>query len=148
MIKTTDMRLADLERLKENLAIDYDDFWSFQVFKNELLNPNSRYIVAKNDSDEILGFAGIWKVLDEVHITNIVVKKDVRSQGIGSILLNKLIDICKTYDEVTSITLEVKATNLPAIKLYEKYNFKKVGIRKKYYLHKEDALIMTMEVIK
>ena len=136
------MTISDLESIQYSLLSDFDDFWSFNVFKNELLNPNSKYIVAKLDN-KIVGFAGIWKAVDDVHITNIVTAKKLRKQNIGSILLSSLIEMAKLEQNITSITLEVNSTNIPAQKLYEKFGFKKVGIRKKYYNNTDDAVIYT-----
>ena len=73
---------------------------------------------------------------------NIVVKKDFRHNGIGSILLDHLISYAKSLD-LNSITLEVNENNLYALKLYDKFNFDHIGIRKKYYNGKNDAIIMS-----
>ena len=141
-IKIFRMTISDLELIKESLLLDFDDFWNFNTFKNELLNPNSKYIVAKINN-EIVGFGGIWKAVDDVHITNIVTAKKYRRQNIGSILLSNLIEMSKSEIGITSITLEVNSNNIPAIKLYEKFGFKKVGLRKKYYNNIDDAVIYT-----
>ena len=140
------MNISDLDSISNILLTDFDDFWTYSVFKEELKNPNSKYILAL-EKDNIVGFGGIWKAVDDIHITNIVVKKSLRKNGIGSMLLNKLIELSKK-ENINSITLEVNTKNIPAIKLYEKYGFKNVGIRKKYYNGTDDAVIMTMEVNK
>lgn len=134
------MTLDDFNIIEPILNTEFDDFWSPQNLKSELLNLNSKYIVAKQNG-EIIGFAGIWFSVDDVHITNIVVKKSYRHQGIGKALLEQLIFMAKVKD---SLTLEVNTKNSNAIKLYEKYNFKTLGIRKKYYAGVEDAYIMTL----
>lgn len=136
------MNISDLELIQDSLISDFDDFWNVNTFKTELLNPNSKYIVAKVNN-KIVGFAGIWKAVDDVHITNIVTAKKLRRQNIGSILLSNLIEMAKSEIGITSITLEVNSTNIPAQKLYEKFGFKKVGIRKKYYNNTDDAIIYT-----
>lgn len=74
---------------------------------------------------------------------NIVVKKDNRNLGIGSKLLEEIIKISKSL-KAKSITLEVNENNLPAIKLYKKYGFNQVGLRKKYYNNKDNAILMTI----
>lgn len=102
---------------------------------------NSYYIVAKQ-KQEIVGFAGILKIVDEVNIMNIVVKKDKRHEGIGSKLLNKIFEIAKKL-KAQSITLEVNEKNLPAIQLYRKFGFEQVGLRKKYYHNTDNAIIMS-----
>ncbi len=134
----------DLNLLKDILIDEFDDFWTYDILKDELSNPNSEYFVAKLDNN-IVGFAGIWKSVDDVHITDIVVKKITRRSGIGSSLLQKLIQTAIS-ENFKSITLEVNENNLPAINLYSKYGFKKVGFRKKYYRNKDNAFIMTKEL--
>ena len=136
------MTVSDLELIKESLLTDFDNFWNFNTFKSELLNPNSKYIVAKKNNT-IIGFAGIWKSVDDIHITNIVTAKKYRKQNIGSLMLSELIQIAKNEKDITSITLEVNSNNIPAQQLYKKFDFKVVGIRKKYYNNIDDAIIMT-----
>ena len=131
------LSLEDIENI--NLE-DFDDFWTKSILKDELLSPSSYYFVAKAKKD-ILGFAGLKFLLDEAHITNIVVRKDKRNLKIGSTLLEALIN--KAKENSTLITLEVNEPNAPAIHLYKKYNFQIVGTRKKYYDNKFDAYIMT-----
>jgi ribosomal-protein-alanine N-acetyltransferase len=135
------MNVEDLDSIAGNLQDDYDDFWSYSILKSELENEDSKYIVAKCD-EEIVGFAGIWIAIDEAHITNIVTKKKYRHIGIGSVLLKKLIDLSVSLD-MRLITLEVNENNLPAIKLYEKFDFKNQGFRKNYYNNCDSAIIMT-----
>lgn len=144
-IKISRMTVSDLNEIEDILFSDFDDFWNFNTFKSELLNPNSKYIVAKIDN-KIVGYAGIWKAVDDVHITNIVTAKNLRRQNIGSILLSNLIEMAKAENGITSITLEVNCNNLPAKKLYEKFGFEVVGLRKKYYNNIDDAIIMTKEL--
>ena len=139
-INIYDMTLEDIDSLKAILSIDFDDFWTFDVLKSEILSNTSKYIVIKNDS-EILGFAGIKIILDEADIMNIVVKKAYRNKKIGSLLLDSLVKLSKKLS-IKSITLEVNEKNLVAFHLYEKFGFKKVGIRKNYY-NNENAIIMT-----
>ena len=76
---------------------------------------------------------------------NIVTKKNKRNLGIGTLLLQELINI-STQKKLKSITLEVNEKNIPAIKLYEKFNFEKVGIRKKYYNNTDSAILMTFYI--
>ena len=124
-----------------NLEI-YNMTISDLIFISELENPNSTYIIAKIDN-EIVGFAGIWKAYDDIHITNIVTRKDKRNLGIGTQMLEKLIQLAKETN-YKSVTLEVNENNISAINLYQKFNFSKIGIRKKYYNNKDNAIIMTL----
>ena len=154
-IKIEKMTLDDFEQIQSCLIEEFDDFWSPTMLKQELENKqnlNSHYFVAKliqSDLNEIVGFAGITIVIDEVNIMNIVVKKDKRNLGIGSLLLEAIIQFAKQSNtlmscNISSITLEVNEKNLPAISLYQKYDFQQVGIRKKYYNNSDDALIMNL----
>ncbi len=143
-IKISKMNIDDLNKISPVLLTEFDDFWNYNIFKSELENENSKYVVAKNN-DEIVGFAGIWISIDEAHVTNIVTKKYLRKNGIGSTLLEELINLSKNLNLV-SITLEVNENNLDAIKLYEKFGFEKLGIRKKYYNNTDNALIMTKKL--
>lgn len=136
------MTFSHLLEIKDKLVTEFDDFWTYSIFEKELENPNSQYFVALID-DQIVGFAGIWKSLDEIHITNIVTQISKRHIGIASKLLEKLIETSKN-EISTLLTLEVSETNSNAIKLYEKYNFKKIGLRKNYYGQNKNAIIMTL----
>lgn len=128
-LEITSMTVSDLDLIAENLENNFDDFWNYNVFKSELENENSKYIVAKNNA-EVVGYAGIWIAIDVAHITNIVVKKDMRKCGIGSLLLKNLLQMCKDL-ELAEITLEVNEHNASAIKLYEKFGLEKVRLEKK-----------------
>lgn len=141
-LKISNMTISDFENISPILTSDFDDFWSCKTLQSELNNPNSYYIVAKLNA-EIVGFAGIWKSVDDVHITDIVVKKDFRKKGIGSLLLEKLISLTKEL-KFKELTLEVNSNNEPAKKLYLKFGFKELGIRKRYYNNTDDAVIMTL----
>ncbi len=139
------MSLDDLNKIASNLN-NFDDFWTFGIFKDELINPKCHYIVAVED-ENILGFGGISVVLDEANINNIAVRVDKRDIKIGSKILQNLIDISKSLN-CSFITLEVNVENSPAIKLYENFGFKTLGIRKNYYNGQTDAYIMKLEVEK
>ena len=143
--KIKKMTIEDLESIKNILASDFDNFWSFDVLEDELECDNSYVIVAKNTDNTIVGFAGLKTILDEADIMNIVVKKDFRHNGIGSILLENLINYSKNMNMKT-ITLEVNENNLSAIRLYDKFSFDKLGIRKKYYNGESDAIIMSKKL--
>lgn len=136
-IQIKKMKKADLSLI--NLD-EFDDFWSLDMLKEELMCTSSFYIIAIFETN-IVGFAGMNIVLDEAHLSNIVVKKHMRNLHIGEKLLSFLIN--EAQKTCTSLTLEVNEQNLPAIHLYKKFNFKILGKRKKYYYNKYDALIMT-----
>lgn len=143
--KISKMSIEDLKSIKNILASDFDNFWSFDVLEEELECKNSYVIVAKNSENNIVGFAGLKVILDEADIMNIVVKKAFRHNGIGSILLENLISYSKNLN-LKNITLEVNENNLSAIHLYDKFSFDKLGIRKKYYNGESDAIIMSKKL--
>ncbi|MDD4923689.1 MAG: ribosomal protein S18-alanine N-acetyltransferase [Dehalococcoidales bacterium] len=123
-------------------------------FQNELKNCLARYIVACNDKlpdfnneDSIVGYAGVWIMVGEVHIVNIAVTNDCRRRGIGELLLIALIELALSMC-CNMITLEVRVSNVTAQKLYEKYGFTVRGIRQGYYTDsREDGIIMTVDDI-
>ncbi len=132
---------ADLTDVLEISTLSLKESWSLDSFSKELTNPLAKYIVAKN-KDRIIGFAGIWIIVDEGHITNIAVHPDYRKNGIGSKLVNSLIENSKQWG-CNALTLEVRASNIAAQRLYKKYGFEEEGIRKNYYNdNNEDAIIM------
>jgi len=138
-IEIKKMNKNHLEEIKENLEVDFDDFWNYNILKEELSSDSSKYIVAITKS-EVIGFAGIKFALDQVDIMNIVTRKDYRNKGVGTLLLRELISICKEF-KANSIFLEVSEDNEPAIKLYKKLGFENVGIRKNYYKDKNGIVM-------
>ena len=143
MLKKIDiheMSLKDLENIKDILISDFDDFWNYNILKDELESPNSKYIIAKTNDGEIIGFAGIKIIINTADIMNIVVKKSWRNQGVGNLLLNNLVYLCKKLN-LSSLSLEVNEDNQSAIHLYEKFGFKRIGLRKNYYKN-NDGIVM------
>jgi ribosomal-protein-alanine N-acetyltransferase len=110
----------------------------------------SRSQVPDEDPPEeiaILGYAGMWIMADEAHVTSIASHKEHRHQGIGEVLLINLIELAMTK-HARIVTLEARVSNLVAQNLYYKFSFDKLGVRKAYYLdNKEDAVIMSTEYI-
>ena len=133
------MDIQDSEEIKDVLLSDFDDFWSYEVLREELLSDSSLYIVAKKQN-EIIGFAGIKIIIDEADIMNIVVKKSYRNNGIGSLLLENLI-LTSNKKNLNFINLEVDCKNTIAINLYKKFGFEEISLRKNYYKN-NDAIIM------
>jgi [ribosomal protein S18]-alanine N-acetyltransferase len=95
----------------------------------------------------IIGFAGIWMMADEAHITNLAVRQEYRGKGVGELLLLASIDLANEL-KASFMTLEVRASNLVAQSLYSKYSFAQKGVRKGYYLdNHEDAIIMSTDML-
>ena len=121
--------------------------WAKSSFYDEMSNNLAKYYVAKLSDGEIVGYAGTWHIIDEGHITTIAVKNEYLRNHIGESIIKAIIDDCYR-NNIKYMTLEVRISNVPAIKLYEKYGFQSLGTRKGYYQdNDEDALIMWTENI-
>ena len=115
-IEISPMTKTDLDSISSCFLEEFDDFWNISTLKNELLNPNSVYLVLKENST-VLGFGGIWFGFEEAHITNIAIRKSKRRQGFAFKLLSELLILAKQKENIYTITLEVKESNLPAIRI-------------------------------
>ncbi|MCX5838832.1 MAG: ribosomal protein S18-alanine N-acetyltransferase [Deltaproteobacteria bacterium] len=138
--------------LVEILEIEKDSFptpWSPGLFRSEMANSLSRMLVGKAVPEQkraVVGYVVFWRVADEIHLHNIAVRKDLRKGGIASRLLSKVIRDCQR-EGARFVTLEVRSSNLPAQKLYEKFGFSVRGVRRFYYTDTgEDALIMSADL--
>lgn len=146
------LRRMYLEDLDQVYSIDEKIFgekhWGRDTFLQELENPNAQYLAAvdKKDEKKVLGYGGIWTVIDEMHIMTLGVAEEQRGQKIAETLLLAFLEIALRYD-LSSLTLEVRLSNLAAISLYEKFGFYRQGTRPKYYADGEDALILWTENI-
>ena len=138
------LKYEHLAQMAEIEKEAFDTPWTVAMFIPELCSNDACYTVAVR-GDEVLGYGGFHKVLDEGHITNIAVKNTERGKGIGKFLMATLISQARERG-VERMTLEVNVNNARAIHLYESYGFKGAGIRKKYYNGRDDALIMWLDV--
>ncbi len=131
-------QVAELEKLC------FADPWSEKSIASELENGLACWLVAA-EGDAVAGYVGSQTVMGESDMMNLAVHPDFRRQGIGEALVNGLIDALGQRGS-SSLTLEVRASNLPAQKLYQKLGFVQVGRRPNYYYHpKEDGLILRKE---
>ena len=131
--------VAELERICFSVP------WSRNMLAEELDNLLSAFLVALDDNDRVVGYAGLQVVLDEGYITNVAVRPECRRQGVAAKLLQVFLDFAKA-NKLAFLTLEVRASNYDAIALYGSRGFRSVGRRKNYYEHpREDAIIMTLE---
>lgn len=104
-------------------------------------------VAAAQDAQFIVGYASIWMMVDESHLTSIAVRHSHQHQGIGELLLIAIIKLSLEM-KAQVVTLEVRASNHSAQALYHKYGFKNVGIRRRYYTdNSEDAVVMTTDKI-
>jgi ribosomal-protein-alanine N-acetyltransferase len=115
--------------------------WTIDSIEKELDNRLARYVVAIKDN-LVVGYGGIWLILDEGHITNIAVHPEYRGIGAGDMIVEALIELCR-LEGIVSMTLEVRKSNVVAQNLYKKHGFIVEGVRKNYYADThEDAVIM------
>ncbi|MBD2871008.1 ribosomal protein S18-alanine N-acetyltransferase [Paenibacillus arenilitoris] len=140
------MTMADIPAV---IAIEQEAFtspWSKEAFVNELTNNLfARYMVMELGG-EIIGYGGMWVIMDEAHVTNIAVRSGYRGHGYGNSLLVELQRTAVFYG-AAKMTLEVRVSNEVAQHLYRKHGFEPSGIRPKYYSdNDEDALIMWAEL--
>ena len=137
----------DRSHIPQILALEQECFstpWTETMLTDALFDPQASFIVAEDEEGNVLGYAGLHVVVDEGYIDNVAVEPDARRHGVASALLDVY---CRFGGaNLAFLTLEVRASNAPAIALYEKHGFRRVGLRPGYYQHpREDAVIMTRE---
>jgi ribosomal-protein-alanine N-acetyltransferase len=170
--QTRPMTEADISQVADIEGQSFPTTWPRTAYRRELANRLARYSVLidrtrklspsaedtqrrsfmgflrrkparEETSDFIVGYVGVWLMVDQAHIVAIAVREEYRRRGLGELLLAESIDLAIANGQ-ESMTLEVRRTNDSAQALYEKYKFLKVGVRKRYYTdNHEDALIMT-----
>jgi [ribosomal protein S18]-alanine N-acetyltransferase len=152
MVARPPVRLVVAEMTAEDIpavhAIESASFptpWPPYAFRQELeTNRLARYIVVRA-GERVIGYAGIWLMVDEAHMTTFAVLPAYRRRGIGGLLLVELMELAADLGAVVC-TLEVRLSNAAARRLYQDFGFKPVGVRPRYYTDNgEDALIMTTD---
>lgn len=137
--------IAGSENIDDIMVIENLSFkipWSRQSITEEIIENNIAIYVCAVIEGRAIGYAGMWQVCDEGHITNIAVHPEFRGCGVGSALVEALLSIAKE-NNIDALTLEVRRSNIIAQSLYKKYGFEECGSRKGYYAdNKEDAIIM------
>ncbi len=174
--KTRPMTVADIDQVAAIERESFPTTWPQTAYRRELANRLARYIVLVDTSktvpphptrerrsffgflfrgeepppttDCIVGYVGIWLMVDEAHIVAIAVREEYRGRGLGESLLIESIEAALAGGQ-ESLTLEVRRTNTVAQNMYEKYGFLKVGVRRRYYSdNQEDAIIMSTPPIR
>lgn len=167
MIEADIAQVLDIERQS------FPTMWPQTAYKRELTNKIARYYVIARPEEEtapdatgltgiwgavrrivgatdatpsgayLMGFLGVWLMVNEAHIVTVATRDECRRRGVGERLLLAALEVAQDADQEV-VTLEVRASNIPAQAMYEKYGFAKVGLRKHYYTDdREDAVIMT-----
>ncbi|WP_371871165.1 ribosomal protein S18-alanine N-acetyltransferase [Insulibacter thermoxylanivorax] len=146
-----EIRSMTLEDIPQVMEVEYESFtipWSVEAFHNELrFNQHAHYVVMIHEG-QVIGYAGMWLIIDEAHITNIALREKYRGRKLGSKLLQHVIDTALDLG-AERMTLEVRVTNRIAQNLYKKHGFRPAGLRKGYYTdNNEDAIIMWANIAK
>jgi len=140
------MKEEDIPQIVELEKICFTLPWSEQAFRNELTqNHFARYLVLEH-GNEIVGYGGMWLIVDEAHVTNVAIHPAYRGRKLGELLMKQLMELAKAF-KAKSMTLEVRASNYVAQSLYRKLGFTAAGVRPGYYSdNHEDALIMWVDL--
>lgn len=136
------MTIEDVEQVFKIEKLSFTLPWTKDSFYYEMTtNENAYYVVAETEQG-VVGYCGMWLVLDEAHVTNIAILPDERGKKLGERLMRAAMDTAKGQGAVL-MTLEARVSNEPALNLYRKLGFKNGGIRKRYYTDNfEDAIVM------
>jgi ribosomal-protein-alanine N-acetyltransferase len=146
-VSIDEMRVTDIEQVHEIERLSFATPWPAHAFEQELRgNRLARYVVARAElggEERVVGFAGVWLMVDEAHITTFGVHPDWRRQGVGRRMLLRLCDLSLEL-RAARMTLEVRVSNDAAQALYRRFGFGIAGTRRRYYTDDgEDAYVMT-----
>ena len=136
------MTMDDLDAIMQIEPTIYSHPWTRGNFSDSLKSGYSAWIMLQGKT--LIGYALMMMVLDEAHLLNLSVAKPYQKQGFGRIMLEKMLTVAKQY-HAANMFLEVRASNLAAIRLYESVGFNEMSIRRNYYPAKqgrEDAVLM------
>lgn len=142
------MRLDDIPFICEIEIEAFATPWTAEAFHNELMNNHFAKYMVMELAGEVVGYGGMWLIVDEAHVTNIAIKAPYRGRKWGERLLDEFMDTAAFMGAVR-MTLEVRVSNLIAQSLYGKLGFYPAGTRREYYSdNNEDAIIMWAELPK
>ncbi|MBT2663097.1 ribosomal protein S18-alanine N-acetyltransferase [Bacillus sp. ISL-45] len=145
MNKTITFRNMTVDDLDEVMEVELKSFtvpWSKEAFFNELTkNQFAHYLIVEVDQ-RVVGYCGVWIIIDEAHITNIALLPEYRGMKLGEALMAKVMELAREMGAFR-MTLEVRVSNERAQNLYRKFGFEEGAIRKQYYTdNMEDAIVM------
>lgn len=136
------MRDEDIDQVLEVEHASFTTPWSREAFYNELHNNKFAVYIVLEHQEKVIGYCGVWIVVDEAHVTNVAILPEYRGRMLGDAMMRKLMSVAREMG-AKSMTLEVRVTNFVAQNLYRKMGFQNGGIRKNYYSDNlEDALVM------
>lgn len=144
-ITVEEMQERDVPKIAEIEAEVFSVPWSEQGFR-DALKQDAIFVTARC-KEQIVGYCGMYCSFEEGEITNVAVSPEAQNRGIGKALISGLLRLAKEKG-ISRIVLEVRVSNIPAIRLYEGFGFQKVGVRKGFYAKPvEDGAIMILEQI-
>jgi ribosomal-protein-alanine N-acetyltransferase len=145
-ISFENMKKAHLADVVEIERVSFPTPWSQEAYYHEIAGNDFAYYIVALLGGKVVGYCGMWIILDEAHVTTIAANPDYRSRGLGAQLLNQLISEARRRGTI-KMTLEVRPSNHHAIRLYAKTGFVSHGLRPGYYSDTgEDAIIMWMDL--
>lgn len=137
---------GDIDAIAGLEQICFKDPWSRESVREEIEDNNLALYIVAEINGSVVGYAGIWWIVDEGHITNVAVSPEYRGKHIGEAIIATMLEVARE-EGINKFTLEVRVSNEPAKNLYSKFGFEGVGVRPKYYKDNEDALIMWLEEV-
>jgi [ribosomal protein S18]-alanine N-acetyltransferase len=150
MENTFSFRMMTVDDIDQVMEVEHHSFtlpWSRESFYNEIIKNQFAVYLVLEDKGRVIGYCGVWIVIDEAHITNIAILPEYRGRKLGEALLGKIIEVAKERGAKT-MTLEVRMSNMIAQSLYRKLGFQGGAVRKAYYTdNQEDALVMWVNFI-
>ena len=145
------IRRMQPEDVREVVAIEKAQYpfpWSAGNFNDSIKSGYQTWIV-RDASEALAGYFLLMPAVDEAHLLNITVRGDLHGQGLGRLLLDRAVEITRRL-KLDSVLLEVRPSNLRALKIYEQYGFVRIGLRKDYYPAagnaREDAIVMRLPI--
>ena len=138
------MRSSDLSSVLAIEALSFSNPWSVNTFRGEIQNTAISFplVVVQRPGDNVVGYVIYWKIKDDVQVNNVAVHPDFRGRGIGEAMMRFVVDTVRA-EGAAFITLEVRASNVAALSLYDKLGFGAMGRRKDYYTNPgEDAVVL------
>ena len=145
MNKSLTFRFMNINDIDDILKIEHESFtlpWSREAFLNELTTNQYAFYLGLEEEGKIIGYCGIWIVVDEAQITNVAILPEYRGKKLGEAIMRQVMEVASERGART-MSLEVRVSNSIAQSLYRKLGFQNGGIRKNYYSdNQEDALVM------